>query len=361
MSDIWDELNRRVGLWQEAGDAERLALVDLYHKALRYRETEPEYQLALLTRCRDEAQRLGEPWWVLFFESWRLGTVTADLHDFARALPLAMELMVRFNRPEGLAHPRRIEILTNILYTYLEVDPVGYRDELEKGFAHLDGQIGRGPVADRFVLDYRRTEYLGAVERWDEAFELAHRSLALADRSGEPNAQTWHGAWALFLLCRICAALGHMDQVADHAEDMAERSEKSVELMRTRAGAWAWRAVAQRAAGEERAASRSFHRGMHCLKNLDARDEICADPIARYYELCGDFKAAVSVRDRELAVITKKGMLHRCCQVQIERCRLLSRAGEVTPSDLSKARLAAAQQRVPDWYLDKLARIECPG
>ena len=85
MSEYWDEFNRRVAVWQQAGDAECLKLVDLYHEAMSYRETEPEYQLALLTRCRDEAQRLGEPWWVLFFGYWRLSTVTADLHDFSRS------------------------------------------------------------------------------------------------------------------------------------------------------------------------------------------------------------------------------------------------------------------------------------
>ena len=33
----------------------------------------------------------------------------------------------------------------------------------------------------------------------------------------------------------------------------------------------------------------------------------------------------MGVRDRELAEITPKGMLHRMAQVQIERCRLLAK------------------------------------
>ena len=358
MSDKWNEFNRRVADWQQKGDAECLKLVDLYYEAFRHRETEPERQLELLTRGRAEAQQLNEPWWVLFFESCRLSTLTADLHDFARALPVAMELMVRFNSPQGQAHPERIGILTNVLYTYLEVDPVGYRDDLERGFAHLDGQIARGAVVERFVLDYRWTEYLNATERWEEAFERSHQSLALADRSSDPDKKIWHGAWALFLLCKICNALGRLDQLAAHAQDMAERSETKTHLMRTRAGGRIWLAVARRATGDERAASRSFHQGMHHLKNLDARDEICADAIARYYELGNDWKAAAEVRDRELAAISKKGMLHRSCLVQVERCRLLSRAGGLTPADVDKARQAAAKLRVPGWYLDKLARIE---
>jgi hypothetical protein len=123
MSEAWNEFNRRVGLWQQAGDAERLRMINRYHEAFRYRETQPEQQFALLTRCRDEAKRLNEPWWVFFFESWRLSTLTADLHDFARARPLAIELMVRFSSPEGRVHPDRIRVYTSVLYTYLKVDP----------------------------------------------------------------------------------------------------------------------------------------------------------------------------------------------------------------------------------------------
>ena len=57
---------------------------------------------------------------------------------------------------------------------------------------------------------------------------------------------------------------------------------------------------------------------MRYLKNLEVGDEICTEPIARYYELGSELKEALSVRDRELVAIAKKGMLHRSCRVQIE-------------------------------------------
>jgi hypothetical protein len=357
MSQLWAEFHRRVDDWRKAGDPERLRLVELYEEAGRYRETHVEQRLAILTHCRDEAGRLNEPWWVLFFEYWRLDTVTSSQHDFARALPLAMELIVRFNSPEGRAHPYHIGLLTQVLYTYSKIDPLGYRDELERGFEYLDGQISSGPGTERFVLDFRRTEYLSVVERWSEAHELAHCSLALANSC----ANVWHGAWALFLLCRACHALDLRDELASHALYMVELSQKSNSLKRTLADAWLWRAVSQQSRGDEISASSSFHKGMRHLKDLDRHDEISADPTAAYYELRGDWKAALGVRDRELADVTTRGMLHRSCLVQIERCRLLSRAGELTASDLSKAREAAALLRHPDWYLGKLTRIGDQG
>jgi hypothetical protein len=94
-------------------------------------------------------------------------------------------------------------------------------------------------------------------------------------------------------------------------------------------------------------------------KHLSARDEICPDAIAKYYELAADWKAVATVRDRELAAVEKKGMFHRICEVHIERCRLLKLAGGLTARDLDAARLAADRLRVPDRCLEKIAKIEC--
>ena len=51
MSESHDEFSRRVEVWRQAGDTERLRLVELYHESYRFRESEPEYKLELLTRC----------------------------------------------------------------------------------------------------------------------------------------------------------------------------------------------------------------------------------------------------------------------------------------------------------------------
>lgn len=361
MSGQWDEFNRRVGLWQRTGDAERLALPGLLHEGFRNQETDPELSFALFTRGRDEAQRLNEPWWVLFFENWRLTALTCYVMDFSRALSLAVQLMVRFNAPDGQAHPDRHTVLDNVLYTYINIDPLGYRDEIERGFAYLDGQIEQEPTSGRFVLNHRRMSYLGTTERWEEAYDLALRSLALVDQAREAHVRTWHGSWALFELCRICHALGRVDELAGHADHMAELAEKDHQLRRVQADARIWRAVTQRGRGHERDASASFHQGLGLLRGLDRRDWVCADPVAAYYEAAGDQKAALGVRDRELAAIAKKGMLHRVCQVHIERCRLLASLGELTPGDLDATRHSTGQLRTPDWYLEKLNRIEATG
>lgn len=361
MSAGWDEYWRRVAGWRKTHDSERLRLTDLFHEAWRLQETDPEQSFAIFTRGRDEARRLQEPWWVLFFEHWRLNAITCYIADFARALPLAVELMVVFNASDGRSHEFRMWVLMHCLNIHASIDPRGYRDEIARGFAYLDGQIARGPASERIYLEICSVDHLISTERWGEAYEAALRLLALVDRSPEPHLRVWNGSWALYQICRICHALGRADELAGYADHMEELSGKCQELRRTKADAWIWRSVTARARGEEQNASRSFHRGMRLLAGLERCDSICADPIAAYRELCGDLMAAVGVRDREIAEVTKKGELHRVCQAHVHRCRLLAQAGEITSADLAVARLAASKLRVPEWFLEKIDRIESTG
>lgn len=350
MSD-WAEFNRRVEAWIESEDHERLRLVDLYHESHDFRETNPEYQLTLLTIGRNDARRLKEPWWALFFESWRLTVMTADLHDFARARPLVEELLAQLNSREWQDHSEAHSIRTNGLYTYLQVDPIGYRDELDQGFAALDGQVTKEPISERFVLCYRWTEYLREIESWPAALDSALRFRSLVQQ-GEYSA--WWDCWSLFLLCEICHSLGRIDELATYAEEMTARSEDADQLLRAHASGLIWSAVVHRIRGDEDSATRCFDRGTYFLEDLSSEDEICADALARYHELKGDLDTALDVHDRELKAIAGKGRLHRECIIHLERCRKLSQLGTLSEQDLVATRESISRMLKPEWYLQKL-------
>ncbi|HVT79889.1 MAG TPA: hypothetical protein VHM90_04475 [Phycisphaerae bacterium] len=329
----------------------------LFQEGYRYRESDPERQLSYYTRCRDEARRLHEPWWELFFEHWRLSALTSDIGDFARALPLAMELLVRFTAPDAAAHPDAPMVQTDVLFSHAQVDPIGFADLLDKGFAALERQIGAGSLSTRLVFDYRWIQYLADVERLEEAHQRLQEHMARLDGC-DPGTLAWHRCWALFLACHVYDGMNQLDDVAGYAREMAELSEKGEHLMRTRASGWLWTAVCQRATGLANDAARSFRRGMRYLETLSVRDEICADSVARYYEVGNQWNAALGTRERELAAVASKGTLHRHCVLMIERCKLLSRAGTLTDADLLRARQCADRMRKPDWYLQKLAAIQ---
>jgi hypothetical protein len=354
MSSAWAEFNSRSAEIAKSGDSERLSMIRRFQEAWQYRETNPELRLDLITRCRDDAKHWNDWWWEIFFEHWRLGTMTSDLHDFSRALPLAIELMVRLNTADGRLHSEYAGILIEVLYTYFEIDPFGYQEEIEQGFAYLLERTRNDNVDERFVLNYRRTHYLLTTERFNDAFELANQQLAIANETDN----MWFSAWYLFLLCRICHKLDLIDELEVNATLMIDQSAGKGSFRRTRADGQLWLAVALQSRGDERAAVESFHKGMRHLQNLDRKDDMFADAIATYYELREDFRAAAGVREREIADREKCGSLHTVCVATIERCRLLAKAGELNEIDVSRANEAVGKMKRPDWYCDRLYRIE---
>ncbi len=353
MSNSRAEFNRRCAEIVKSGDSARIAMVRRYNQAWQYRETDPEIRLDLVTQCRDDAKLFNEWWWEIFFGKERLGALTSDLHDFSRALPVAMELMVRLNTTEGRTHSQYSAILIEVLYTYFEIDPFGFQEEIERGFAYLQEHIGKNRVDERFVLNYRRAHYLLNIERLSDAYELAHQMLAIANERDND----WFSAWYLFHLCRICHKLDLVDEVEIHASLNVEQSLGKEQFRRTYADGLLWLAVALQSRGDERAAAESFHKGMRQLQKLDRKDEMCADAIAAYYELREDLRAAVAVRDREIADREKCGSLHDVCMANIERCRLLAKAGEVSKLDLDLARAAMNKMKCPNWYIERLEQI----
>ena len=168
---MWIEYQRFLDHWQRAGDSERLVLNTLFHEGFQCQEKDPNRSFTLFTRGRDEAHRLGEPWWVLFFESWRLSALTSYSMDFARALPLAMQLLVRLGTPAARGHEWRHCIMINAVYTYCSADAVGFRQEIERGFACLEEEIT--DREDRYVLNNRRIRFRMHLEQWEAAYEWA--------------------------------------------------------------------------------------------------------------------------------------------------------------------------------------------
>ena len=358
MSDSSDDFNDLIGRAHQNQDQERIALANYYDQGFACQEQDPERSFTLFTKGRDESARLQEPSGVRFFEKWRLTAITSYVMDFSRALPIAIDLMVRYGPESGPASPGRESILINVLYTYLNIDPIGYCDEIERGLAYLDTQVSSSPSQERFVLHHRWMSYLQASERWEEAYDLSIRALAQVEESSRPETRVWHGSWTLAILCRVCDQLGKTDELEGHAEYLMQLASKNHLLGRAEAQAACWRAVVQTSRGEENTASKSFHRGLAILEQIQRRDTACADPMARYYELRRDWKAALGVRDRELAVVSKHGMLHLACQIQFERCRLLEQAGELTPADLDAARQSMSQLRNPGFFQERLDRFQ---
>jgi hypothetical protein len=277
--------------------------------------------------------------------------------DFNRALPLAMELMARIKEPGSVDSEFQHFTMNNVLDTFTSIDPRGYQEDLEQGFVSLNEAIAAGPNIHRFVLYDQWVNYLDQMEEWERGYELSLHTISLIEASKSNSNRIWHGASALHLLCPICYHLRRFEELEGHAEILVEKSKKQDQLRALHADGIIWTAFSHRMRGEERKASRLFHRGMNWLTQVVNHDALCGDSIRAYYDACGDIEAIIGVCDRELNVFKKNGMLHKTCKVEIERCQLLRKVGRLTDSDLDRARQSTQKLLKPDWYLKKIETL----
>jgi hypothetical protein len=160
---LWDWFHDCEAQWVEAGDAERLRLVDLHREAEPYQETDPATMLALYTEGRQLAHKLAEPWWVLFYDVWRVIALLCDLDDCQRGLELAVACAVEARKPQFAHHPRQLACFNELLIAYVAVDPVGYANEIAETLDFLDREIPAGANDHRQVMMSTRRDFLRAL------------------------------------------------------------------------------------------------------------------------------------------------------------------------------------------------------
>ena len=110
------------------------------------------------------------------------------------------------------------------IYHYLTVIGRGYTRELREKLS-VDDPATSQQLVGQFGIGFLSALLLA--KEVTDAYELAHRSLDLSDRSHDRNIQSCHGAWRISTLCRICYALGHLDEVADHTRKTWRRDQRS--------------------------------------------------------------------------------------------------------------------------------------
>jgi hypothetical protein len=353
--NIWDWFNDCRFEWQDAGDDERLRLVDLHHEGFRHQETDPETTLALFTEGRQLAQKLNEPWWVLFYDVWRVIAYLSYLRDFKRGLELAVACAVEVRKPQFAGHPWRIACFNELTYAYVNVDPVGYAEQIQQTLDFLETEIPPGPNDDRLVMmNFKRNFYRG-VGRYEDAYQTALAEINLA-HSDQQLDRSWYAVAGICALCWICWKRGAWDEVAHFADATAEMASLHDNRQAELAEATAWHAVLARRQGDEERARRAYRRAAARMGRLGApANAEYFDALCLFHEMAGGTAEALRARDRELAALDGRGQLAYECDVHLERCRLKKALGRLTADDVATARRAAGLLKQPARWL---ARIE---
>jgi hypothetical protein len=354
---IWDWYNDCMDRYVRDRDRDRLRMGLFHPEGFDCQETDPERSLALFTAGRNLAEQLSEPWWVLFYDVWRVQALIDYLDDYRQVLDLAVRTALEFRKPSYIGHPWKFAIFNHLLRIYTEIDPVGHAAAIREAMAYLDAEVPPGPGADRYVLSGRKRKFAMALNDLEGATRAAQESISLA--ASDPTVRTgWYTVGAFCDLCLIYQKRGAWAVVGEHAGH-AETLARGLEQCESELSeAQLWQAVVARHQGDGKEAGRLLRAAtgrMARLRTTPSKEYFYA--LALYHELAGDLEAALQARDRELVLIRGKGRLVSECETAIERCRLLARLGRLNPEAVTATRAAARLLRVPDHYLTTIDAI----
>jgi tetratricopeptide (TPR) repeat protein len=356
VSDLWEWVRDARRTYEQAGDGERVRMTNCQREGYRLRDSEPRRALELFTEGRRLAEVLGEPWWALFYDIWRVIALKSYLGEYWQALDLAVATALEARKPQYDQHPWKLAAFVNLVGLYIHIDPAGHEDAVRETAAYLETQIPPGPSEHRDVLLGNMQLLAMHTGNLDEALALTDRTLALADEDPDRSRAERSIAADVCNLCWIYWRRGEWDEIPAHATRAEELAGKH-KRRSVQAEAILWSAVVARRAGDEALARRRHRRAVAVMAQVvtnDSREYF--DALALYHELGGDLDKALAVREHQVKTLAGRGRLSSECAAHVERCELLARLGTLRPADVEAARAAALQLRRPEPYLERLER-----
>jgi hypothetical protein len=343
-----------------AGDRDRMLLAQLHGEAYGHRQHDPDRMLALMEQGRRLAVALSEPWWVLFYEHWKVETLIYYKDDYRQVIDLAVKSTLELRKP-GFEHfPLRFGVYCNLVAAYLCVDPRGHTESIRSALDYLATQVAPGS-GDRYLLQARRHWFAYEMGRLEEADALALEELAMAESDPDRHTALHHEVDTWKALCWIAYRRGDWQALADRAcagEEQARLLDYQYEL----ALFLLWQAACERRAGQEDRARRLARQGAARMARLgQPPGESYFDAVAAYHELAQDYETAWKERCRELTNAAGKGQLAYECLIRLKCVRLLLKRNQPVLEEAEAAREAAAKLRAPQWYLGELERILAGG
>jgi hypothetical protein len=351
-------LGGRAQEYRDRGDQERLRMIQCYVTAYHARETDPDLSFASFTEGRNMAQRLQEPWWVLFYEGERVAALLHFKRDFRHVLDMAVQCVMEVRKPTNAAYPGRISLWDNMVAAYLGIDAEGYAEQIQQALDYLEKEIPPEPDGSRYLLLARQRIFALECGLLKDAYDGCMRELKLAADDKDGSRAVHFATFTYCGLCQIAAAVGQWETLAEWSsvgEELARQVGHHCELSE----ALAWQAVAAQQTGDAERGRRAYQNATTHMSRLKMPPkEGYYQALAAYHEKDGDLTRALAVRDAELQSVVDRGRVLYECRVRIRRAELLARLDQLQPADLDAAREAARKLRAPDKYLAEIDELD---
>jgi hypothetical protein len=354
---VWDWIMEFTAAAQNRGDQQRLRLLPIFENASQFATKDPDVMLGLLAEGRALSDQLNEPWWVLFFDHWRLQALLHFTYDYRQVLDLAVRATLEARQPKYVLMPQRLCLHEDLIFAYVGTDPAGHAERIEQALDYMQLEVGPD-LECRYCVHNCCSEFALQRGRLDEAEAACIRLLALTDAEPDRSTAQHHAVDAYSDLCAVAFARGDWDALRGWAtlgeETARRRRNKQLEL----AEFLAWRAFLERRWGHENLARRLCQAAISRLSHIKALpNENYHDALCAYHEQGHDLENALRARDEELRSIAGKGRFLHETRCRVKRCRLLALLGRLQDADLVAARAVAGQLRFPEAYIAELDRL----
>ena len=353
MSSQWDWLRAFRARATRDGDHSRLQMINFYNQASRVSYDQPDERLTLLEAGRVLAVQLNEPWWVMFFEEWKIVSLFAK-RDLYGALDLAARAVLEVNKPIYDGSPLRASLNLSLVAAYRGIDPIAHQDAIRAAFEVIREQCA---AFDDFEPDYRQNwaYFLDEIDDPD-ALTAAWDYVAAARNCPTESLRAHYGMSALILVGSILVvrepqtARVMLGELAEQAETYAHLKKRQSLI----ASSLMWRAVAARWNGDERVARQFYERAFAIQNRLNTPLLAVNSGAVAYHRLNEEWDEALRICQRGLRIFRVQKLTFSETKLRLKKCELLKCAGRDWTREAERTRVVANKLKSRNYWFAKL-------
>ena len=319
--------------------------------------------LDLVTQARDHAAAQGEAWWKMLYQQMRLNELAYTFKDYAQVEEEAIAAIVEMRDPAYNAFPQKVCLQEKLLDVYLERDPVFYAEQINQGVDEMDRLLPSTMRSCHFCVASKRYEMARFTGDVPEAQEHAEKFMSMTS-----DTFPYHRPIGYLFLCQIAADQGHWKSTARWGALMTNDNPNPTISVRTgkpiliedhhMASGAIWRALAAYHLGNLKEANRHFEDALRYAEDNVQLGYLYYEPLAAYYEVIGNFEAALSLLQERIQAYATSKRLYKSAETWLDYCRLLAKTNQLTEQTRHEAENVIQQLPHATTMLTALNKLE---
>ena len=352
MPDIWNWLRQYEQSLLNHATPEHYEMLQLYNQATFVGAASSHLALPILREARRRADDLGEICFSLFLAHWITENLLWHTRNYTEALENAMGAVLKVRQPAGRSCPLEDRLHINLIEVYTEVDPGGYRQEIEDNLAYVKANV-EVDYESRCMMAFRHGLMHARLGAWDAAKSAANQCLAEVEKA---QGADYYRAVAHFVLGVVAFKNNDATTLLKLAESGSKMTTSGNPAV-YEAEFMMWQAWASRQQGDDTADYRL--RDAIAIGQYDPEGLSFAyyDALAGWFLAKEQINDALKVRESQRELIAGRGRALDEVEMWLDIVALQKKLDQSTDDSTKATRVAIEKLRQPQPYMDKLQTL----